>query len=470
MNEENKRILICLNSLEIGGVGTACFTQIKEYARRNYEVYVLAGKGIYVEKIEKLSNVHFIEFDYEHKNGIEIAKIDFVVDILKKYKIDLVYIHKLECILSVFPACILSKIPYIAYLHMGILNTYEWYLGNLNITKAFLKAYFQNAYKIIGIAEQTIEENRELFDIEEGKYKLIPNSIDFKEFCNNNLQDNDSNKLLLITRLDKDKGNGIKNAIEFFKEYKNYKTDVTMDIIGDGAEKEKVEKEIQNQGLNIKLLGPKNNVSEFIRDYGIILGVGRCIQEAIAMKKLGMIVGYNDFNGPVVYENIIDVAKTNFSGRGLNKKDYKQTVKWLIDLTSDQLKEIIDKNYNWLYENRNIENNIYEVKNMTKAKEHVAKLNYSNLLRILFEEIGNMQRKYNKDVKNAWDIKESTEEFYLNREKWDKNQLQEKDKQISELTKSIAELEKSKKDKSSKFFEKIKYIIKNNKFYLNKLN
>ncbi|MBS5864468.1 MAG: glycosyltransferase [Clostridium sp.] len=460
MNEENKRILICLNSLEIGGVETACFTQIKEYARRNYEVYVLAGKGIYVEKIEKLSNVHFIEFDYEHKNGIEIAKIDFVVDILKKYKIDLVYIHKLECILSVFPACILSKIPYIAYLHMGILNTYEWYLGNLNITKAFLKAYFQNAYKIIGIAEQTIEENRELFDIEEGKYKLIPNSIDFKEFCNNNLQDNDSNKLLLITRLDKDKGNGIKNAIEFFKEYKNYKTDVTMDIIGDGAEKEKVEKEIQNQGLNIKLLGPKNNVSEFIRDYGIILGVGRCIQEAIAMKKLGMIVGYNDFNGPVVYENIIDVAKTNFSGRGLNKKDYKQTVKWLIDLTSDQLKEIIDKNYNWLYENRNIENNIYEVKNMTKAKEHVAKLNYSNLLRILFEEIGNMQRKYNKDVKNAWDIKESTEEFYLNREKWDKNQLQEKDKQISELTKSIVELEKSKKDKSSKFFEKIKYIIK----------
>ena len=144
----------------------------------------------------------------------------------------------------------------------------------------------------------------------------------------------------------------------------------------------------------------------------------------------------------------------------MNKKDYKQTVKWLIDLTSDQLKEIIDKNYNWLYENRNIENNIYEVKNMTKAKEHVAKLNYSNLLRILFEEIGNMQRKYNKDVKNAWDIKESTEEFYLNREKWDKNQLQEKDKQISELTKSIAELEKSKKDKSSKFFEKIKYIIK----------
>lgn len=460
MNGSNKRILICLNSLGIGGVETACLTQIKEYARRNYEVYVLAGKGIYVENIEKLSNVHFIEFDYEHKNGIELVKIEFVADILKKHNINLVYIHKLECILSVFPACILSNIPYIAYLHMGILNTYDWYLGNLNITKTFLKAYFQNAYKIIGIAKQTIEENIKLFDIEEEKYKLIPNSIDFKEFCNNKLQENYSNKLLLITRLDKDKGNGVKNAIKFFKEYKNYKSDVTMDIIGDGAEKDKIEKEIQNQGLNIKLLGPKNNVSEFIKDYDIILGVGRCIQEAIAMRKLGIIFGYDNFNGPVIYENIVDVAKTNFSGRGLPKKDYKETIKWLKDLTSDQLKEIIDKNYNWLYENRNIENNIYEVKNITDAKENAENLNYSDLLKLLFEEIGNIQRKYNKDVKNAWDVKESTEDFYLNREKWDKNQLQEKDKQISELRKEIEELKKLKTDKSIKLLEKIKRFIK----------
>lgn len=254
MNETNKKILICLNSLGIGGVETACITQIKEYARRNYEVYVLAGRGIYVEKIEKLSNVHFIEFNYEHKNGIELDKINFVVDILKKYKIDLVYIHKLECILSVFPACILGNVPYIVYLHMGIRNTYEWYMGNLNITEAFLKAYFQNAYKIIGIAEQTIEENRELFNIEEEKYKLIPNSIDFKEFCNNNLKDNASNKLLLVTRLDKDKGNGVKNAIEFFKEYKKFKPDATMDIIGDGAEKQKIEEDIQARRIKRKII------------------------------------------------------------------------------------------------------------------------------------------------------------------------------------------------------------------------
>ena len=47
----NKNILMCLNSLGIGGVETACVTQIAEYARRNYNVYVLAEKGIYLSLI-----------------------------------------------------------------------------------------------------------------------------------------------------------------------------------------------------------------------------------------------------------------------------------------------------------------------------------------------------------------------------------------------------------------------------------
>ena len=47
MNKKN--ILMCLNSLGIGGVETACVTQIKEYARKNYRTY----KRIYREYAEK---------------------------------------------------------------------------------------------------------------------------------------------------------------------------------------------------------------------------------------------------------------------------------------------------------------------------------------------------------------------------------------------------------------------------------
>lgn len=167
-----------------------------------------------------------------------------------------------------------------------------------------------------------------------------------------------------------------------------------------------------------------------------------------------------DLNGLVEYENIENVARTNFSGRELPTKDYKETANKIKEFSKEQIDTIIEKNYNWLYENRNIENNIYELKN-SKAEKETNLVKRNNLITLLFEEIGNMQRKYNKDVKEAWDIKESTEEFYINREKWDQSQLEKKDKEIENLKNNIKNLEQEKQNKSGSFFAKLKNMTKN---------
>lgn len=167
-----------------------------------------------------------------------------------------------------------------------------------------------------------------------------------------------------------------------------------------------------------------------------------------------------DLNGLVEYENIENVARTNFSGRELPTKDYKETANKIKEFSKEQIDTIIEKNYNWLYENRNIENNIYELKN-SKAEKETNLVKRNSLITLLFEEIGNMQRKYNKDVKEAWDIKESTEEFYINREKWDQSQLEKKDKEIENLKNSIKNLEQEKQNKSGSFFAKLKNMTKN---------
>lgn len=167
-----------------------------------------------------------------------------------------------------------------------------------------------------------------------------------------------------------------------------------------------------------------------------------------------------DLNGLVEYENIENVARTNFSGRELPTKDYKETANKIKEFSKEQIDTIIEKNYNWLYENRNIENNIYELEN-SKAEKETNLVKRNNLTTLLFEEIGNMQRKYNKDVKEAWDIKESTEEFYINREKWDQSQLEKKDKEIENLKNNIKNLEQEKQNKSGSFFAKLKNMTKN---------
>lgn len=167
-----------------------------------------------------------------------------------------------------------------------------------------------------------------------------------------------------------------------------------------------------------------------------------------------------DLNGLVEYENIENVARTNFSGRELPTKDYKETANKIKEFSKEQIDTIIEKNYNWLYENRNIENNIYELEN-SKAEKETNLVKRNNLITLLFEEIGNMQRKYNKDVKEAWDIKESTEEFDINREKWDQSQLEKKDKEIENLKNNIKNLEQEKQNKSGSFFAKLKNMTKN---------
>lgn len=167
-----------------------------------------------------------------------------------------------------------------------------------------------------------------------------------------------------------------------------------------------------------------------------------------------------DLNGLVEYENIENVARTNFSGRELPTKDYKETANKIKEFSKEQIDTIIEKDYNWLYENRNIENNIYELEN-SKAEKETNLVKRNNLITLLFEEIGNMQRKYNKDVKEAWDIKESTEEFYINREKWDQSQLEKKDKEIENLKNNIKNLEQEKQNKSGSFFAKLKNMTKN---------
>lgn len=167
-----------------------------------------------------------------------------------------------------------------------------------------------------------------------------------------------------------------------------------------------------------------------------------------------------DLNGLVEYENIENVARTNFSGRELPTKDYKETANKIKEFSKEQIDTIIEKNYNWLYENRNIENNIYELEN-SKAEKETNLVKRNNLITLLFEEIGNMQRKYNKDVKEAWDIKESTEEFYINREKWDQSQVRKKDKEIENLKNNIKNLEQEKQNKSGSFFAKLKNMTKN---------
>ena len=74
MGDEMKNILLCNNSMGIGGVETEILNQITAFTKKGYNVYVVAGKGIYAEKIEELG-AKFIELEFPEENKIDEEKI-----------------------------------------------------------------------------------------------------------------------------------------------------------------------------------------------------------------------------------------------------------------------------------------------------------------------------------------------------------------------------------------------------------
>lgn len=444
-------ILICFAKLGAGGIETACITQIKEFARIGYNVFVLAEEGIYLDTLKRINGINYINFKYDSRNSFNLDKIRKVKEIIVENNIKLVYIHQVDCVSSVFSACMLTKTPYIAYVHHGITGVYDIDLEIGNMSNEFLKLYYKFAYKIINISELPKEENKKRFEIEENKYEVIPNCIDFEDFKSD--KPINVNKVLMISRMEKDKGKGILNGLKFFKEYKLLNPNAELTIAGGGSQEDVVKKQIKDLDIECKMLGLINNVKEVMDENGVVLGVGRCIQEAIAMKRYAIITGNKLFQGSVNKNNISIFSNVNFSGNVFKNQNYKETAQTLYSMNREEIDKIVNENYEWLIKNRNIKNNLYEIENIENINNPLEDIDYKKVIEILFGELQYMHTWMQKEIDRGWDVRQKTEDYYLNREKWNENQMRNKDNEMQTKDIEIKELKKENEEIKNKLSE-----------------
>lgn len=454
--------MICHARLTAGGIETACITQIKEFSRRGYKIYVLAENGFYAEKLKQIKGVTYIDFPYESRASYNLQKVEQVKEIIEKYNIKLVYIHQIDCVASVLSACILTNTPYIAYVHHGITGVYDDELQMGNMGRNFQTLYYKMASKIIAIQEASKKENMERFKLEENKYKVIPNCVDFLEF--NSKSPINLNKVLLISRFEKDKKNGVINGLRWFLEYKKLNSKAELTIVGDGSQRQKVEEQIKELKIECHMLGARNDIRDIMEQNGIILGIARCAQEAIAMKRIAIITGNEDFQGIITNDNIEKFSYTNFQDIKNGKMDYAEVAKQAHLLKNKDIEKIVDKNYEWLYKNRNIKDNIYEVEDIEKINNPITELDRNEILRILIGELQYMHTWMQKEIDRGWEARQKTEDYYLGREKWNNKVLKEKEQEleqyIAKYNNALNELENI---KNGKFWKIYKKLFKNNK-------
>ncbi len=374
MNKE-RRILMCLQQLDIGGVETAVLTLCKGYIRAGCKVFVAAKRGLFNEQLEKLG-INFLELDYEIKNNYVLDKKEELIKYCKKEKITEIHIHQYPCVIYWLPVIMELKIPYVAYVHSIIPGAPEWFMETFPVYKTALPIFFENASKIVCISEKTKNDINNLFNLSLEKYLVIPNSLNMEDFTSSK-KFTSIKTFGLISRLSEEKMPSIKCAIDFFNEYAKDLKNAKFLIAGDGPMLKKI-KEYIGKNKNIELIGSISNSAEFLNDIDIYMGLDRTILEAMACKKLAIIASYKGSLTLIDKDTINLASLENFSGNNLEETANLSTI--LKNITTKEYEDITQKNYEFINKKYNVDNNLY--------KDSLNN-NYSNEYNRLFETINN---------------------------------------------------------------------------------
>ena len=376
------------------------------------------------------------------KIGYNLEKAEQIKQIIQKYEIGQVHVQQFDCISSVFPACIETNTPYVAFVHTGIRGVYEWFEKCFIGYDSIFEIFFNMAEKIVAITESAKEENMKHYNIkDDGKYIVINNSIKFDRRLkqNNNIPHNITN-FLIVSRFGNEKLTSIRNAIKIFKEYNKKHKESKLTLVGGGEYENEVKKELEDIKEYTNFLGARNNVLDIMLDNDIVIGLDRCILEAIATKRIAVISGYENITEIVTKDNIEVASGENFSGRGLKEKTVNEIVQELEQLKSKQIEKIVSTNFEYIYKNLNCEKNIYVLREAKKVNTD-SKIWYSNIVKLINEIV--ISKETNDKI---WKAKLYLEEQNENKDKVIKKELPELLNEKSRLINEVNELKKRNDD------------------------
>ena len=451
-----KNIMICLEKMDIGGIETSVLNQALEYKRRGIKPIIVASKGIYVD-ILKENNIDFEEIEFTLENNIDMKKAQKIMDIIDKYNVEQVVINQLPCILSVLPACIIKNIPYVAYVHTSLkviqdddINMYNWYEKTYPIYKDLLKVYFQNAYKIIAISKIAGDYVIDRYQLSKNKLQVLFNSIDLNLYKSTE-KENKKEKWVVISRLSKEKEQSIKNAIDIFNYYDN--TNKTLTIVGDGNKKEELEEYVREKESKDKItfVGARNDVKDIIDENDVVLGVDRVILEALAMKKIAVLIGYDKPKQIITKNNIEIEANEGFCGASLASLSIHEIAR---KIKIDNINT--EENYQYVKENLTIQKNIYLVEPEMQKYENVNSEIWKLIEKMQIEKI-TLEEKLNQKQESG-----SNRQIEELQAKLEQMQIELERIKI-ENGKNFQELQSLYNSKRFKIVNKIANIVKPNK-------
>lgn len=343
------KVLHILASGGVGGIEILCKDIIKKASWDN-RICVLFNEGIIYSKLKE-EGYNVFSLKKNKKNVFKLAKE--LANYCKKEKIDIVTLHHGGLTLNIIYINlhrILKRegIPmkYVRYLH-GCFDEYTFGNSKNKFKNYLIKYFMQKAFDIsdmlIFISQAVKISFEKKFKL--GNNEIVYNGIDSKFFCDiKHKNKTDSLRLIYVGRLYKTKGISI--LISACKILKDQKVDFKLIIVGEGEERENLEKQVIQYELEeiVSFVGRQNNVIDWLDNADIFIypsiweeGFGISVVEA--MSRGCIPITFNKGGLP----EIIDNEQNGFLVDKIDEKELAQKIKEVDQLNNEKQNEVKER-------------------------------------------------------------------------------------------------------------------------------
>ena len=311
-------VLVIPNYFDRDGVTSKTLTEGKYLASLGIRLIIIVPKNPFAKadiaaKLQALGLKYF--FAPTH---FRILYFFFPFSLLKisriisRERIDLLHVHARKALVLGMVLSWLRKIPLLYTIH-GI--------SRRELPLALKSFWFRSVSRVITVSEESAAYFKSQVRYPAERVLISRNGIDFSHFKNSAKNQNGFLNLLYVSRLDRDKCMAVETVMDavarIFPEWPL----IRLRILGDGRQYGKIKKKAQaiNAGLGrdiISVEGWADDLAEHFAKADVILGVGRCVLEAIASGRPALVVGNEKIGGLVIESNFHSLQKANFSGRG----------------------------------------------------------------------------------------------------------------------------------------------------------
>jgi len=316
--QKNRRILMALMGLEIGGAETHVVELAKYLSQNGYTVYAVSSGGVYENELQKFGIRHYYA-PLTAKSPLDILKsYRTIKKIVKKERIDIIHAHAR---IPAFVCSLVNKVtktPFITTVH-GVYST------------SFLFKLLTNwGQETICVSEDVKKYVKDIYSIPDERIHLTINGINQDTFSSDvdysellkefDISDNDF-KIVYVSRLDEGNCDGAFMLIEKGEDILKNIPNAKIIIVGDGTEYDTIDRRTSafNKGHGTKLFtlaGARTDVYKFTAMADLVIGISRVALEAMSSGNVVILGGFGGYIGVFEEDKLQLCLDTNFTGRG----------------------------------------------------------------------------------------------------------------------------------------------------------